>query len=200
MTMTWLSDFSDTAALRERTERALAFPMGLSSPLWPAFYASTTAGLAWWMMAQWPKAFNIEAYRWRAAEGPVRQTITVLALEAPRAQTAQVVEIVEFAEAESPAASPAAEPVAAPAQVAVEPAAVEPAAQPVNDDDLVRITGIGPKISQRLVALGVTRFEQIAAWTEADLARFDSELDLKGRAVREQWVDQAKILASVGKP
>jgi predicted flap endonuclease-1-like 5' DNA nuclease len=65
-------------------------------------------------------------------------------------------------------------------------------------DDLTRMRGIGPKLSLALAERGVTRFAQIAAWTVTDLAEFDAALDLKGRAVREAWVEQAQALASEG--
>jgi predicted flap endonuclease-1-like 5' DNA nuclease len=45
--------------------------------------------------------------------------------------------------------------------------------------------------------LGVTRFEQIASWSEADIDRIDSQLGrFKGRIRRDQWVEQAKLLVS----
>ena len=59
-------------------------------------------------------------------------------------------------------------------------------------DDLTRLVGIGPKLSIALAERGVTRFADIAAWTEADLAEIDKALDLKGRAVRDAWIAQAK--------
>ena len=62
-------------------------------------------------------------------------------------------------------------------------------------DDLTRLVGIGPKLSVALAERGVTRFAQLAAWTETDLAEVDHALDLKGRAVRDAWVAQAKRLA-----
>ena len=63
-------------------------------------------------------------------------------------------------------------------------------------DDLTRLVGIGPKLSVALAARGVTRFADIAHWTEADLAEVDKALDLKGRAVRDAWVAQAKRFAA----
>ncbi len=63
-------------------------------------------------------------------------------------------------------------------------------------DDLTRMVGIGPKLTVALAARGVTRFAQIALWTEADLAEVDKALDLKGRAVRDAWVAQAKRFAT----
>lgn len=74
------------------------------------------------------------------------------------------------------------------------PAVVTPA---TGEDDLSRLKGVGPKLKTQLTALGVTRFAQIAAWTDADIATIDAQLgSFRGRPVRDQWVDQAKYLAS----
>jgi predicted flap endonuclease-1-like 5' DNA nuclease len=62
-------------------------------------------------------------------------------------------------------------------------------------DDLTRLVGVGPKLAASLVDMGVTSFAQIAAWNADDLARFDTALSLKGRAVRDAWVDQARRFA-----
>lgn len=62
-------------------------------------------------------------------------------------------------------------------------------------DDLKKISGIGPKLEQVLKGLDVTRFSEIAAWDENDIARFDRELSVSGRIVRDRWVEQAKVLA-----
>ena len=64
-------------------------------------------------------------------------------------------------------------------------------------DDLTRIKGLGPKIAALLRGLGITRFEQIAAWSEADIARIDPQLGaFQGRIVRDNWVEQAGYLSS----
>jgi predicted flap endonuclease-1-like 5' DNA nuclease len=63
-------------------------------------------------------------------------------------------------------------------------------------DDLTLLVGIGPKLAASLVDLGVTRFEQIAAWGADELADFDAKLSLKGRAERDAWIAQAKRLAA----
>ncbi len=48
-----------------------------------------------------------------------------------------------------------------------------------------------------LIELGVSRYAQIAAWTDSDIAAIDARLgNFKGRPVRDQWVDQAKYLAA----
>ena len=79
-----------------------------------------------------------------------------------------------------------------------EAAPVAPVVSPVaapTPDELTRIVGIGPKLAAALEREGVTRFAQIAAWTSEDLATFDKVLDLKGRAVRDAWVAQARRFA-----
>jgi large subunit ribosomal protein L21 len=58
-------------------------------------------------------------------------------------------------------------------------------------DDISLIGGVGPKMVQILTENGVTTFAQIAAWTEADIAKFDELCKPKGRIVREEWVEQA---------
>ncbi|MEZ5742977.1 MAG: hypothetical protein R3D89_04425 [Sphingomonadaceae bacterium] len=74
------------------------------------------------------------------------------------------------------------------------PPAPEPDAE---GDDLRRIKGVGPKLVTLLNSLGVTRFEQIANWTEEDLARVDAELGaFEGRPQRDSWIEQAKLLSS----
>ncbi len=95
------------------------------------------------------------------------------------------------------------EPVAKPAPVvaAAEPVPASPAittpAPTADADDLLRLKGVGPKLKSLLIDLGVTRFAQIAAWSEADIAAVDAKLgNFKGRPVRDQWVDQAKYLAA----
>jgi predicted flap endonuclease-1-like 5' DNA nuclease len=65
-------------------------------------------------------------------------------------------------------------------------------------EDLKRIRGIGVLIEKKLNSLGVSSYEQIANWTNADIDRVSQILDFKGRIERENWVEQARILASGG--
>ena len=82
-------------------------------------------------------------------------------------------------------------PPALPAQSAAEPATPGPM------DDLLRLKGVGPKIAAILNGEGITRFDQIAAWTDADLAAIDARLgNFAGRPARDNWIDQARLLAS----
>lgn len=68
-----------------------------------------------------------------------------------------------------------------------------------SGDDLTRIRGIGRRIEGQLHAMGVTRFAEIAAWTDEDVARVDATLKFAGRIRRDDWVGQAKLLAG-GQP
>jgi NADH-quinone oxidoreductase subunit E len=97
-----------------------------------------------------------------------------------------------------------------------EAAAKEAAAAPVSDehkpvflsaprgdkaDDLELIWGIGPKLAAMLHGMGVYHFDQIAAWTEMNLRWVDQNLGtFKGRAVRDNWIEQAKKLATGWRP
>jgi predicted flap endonuclease-1-like 5' DNA nuclease len=90
------------------------------------------------------------------------------------------------------ASEPAPEPAPAPAPA---PASA-PAPTPASADDLSRIKGIGPKLVALLGELGVTSYAQIAAWSEADVARIDAQLGrFAGRINRDQWIEQAKLLS-----
>lgn len=66
------------------------------------------------------------------------------------------------------------------------------------NEDLKRIRGIGVLIEKKLNSLGVNAYEQVANWTSADIDRVSQILDFKGRIERENWVEQARILASGG--
>jgi len=104
---------------------------------------------------------------------------------------------------------PTAAPVAAPkppsskgpAQTPVAPPpaaspAIQATAQPA--DDLTRIQGIDPGLRARLHELGVRRFVDIAGWRAADVTRISAALAFKGRIERENWIEQAQILANGG--
>ena len=54
------------------------------------------------------------------------------------------------------------------------------------------------KLEQTLNELGFYHFDQIAAWTDAEVAWVDTRLKFKGRIQRDGWIDQAKILAGGG--
>jgi predicted flap endonuclease-1-like 5' DNA nuclease/multisubunit Na+/H+ antiporter MnhG subunit len=106
----------------------------------------------------------------------------------------------------------------APVAAAVEPepvAEVAPASEPEPEagtrpqaldaprqgegDDLTLIKGIGPALKTLCNRLGFWHFDQIAAWTDNEVAWVDQNLEgFKGRVSRDEWVAQAKILAAGG--
>jgi len=68
-----------------------------------------------------------------------------------------------------------------------------------NADDLKEIKGVGPKLASVCNDLGYYHFDQIAAWTADEVAWMDANLKgFRGRVSRDNWVEQAKILASGG--
>jgi len=81
---------------------------------------------------------------------------------------------------------------------ALSPAELAPAPEPAGPPDpLTQMKGLGPKAQATLAGLGVTRFEQIAAWSDADIARIDADMGaFQGRIVRDRWVEQARYLAA----
>ncbi|MCC6304023.1 MAG: NADH-quinone oxidoreductase subunit NuoE [Rhodobacteraceae bacterium] len=94
----------------------------------------------------------------------------------------------------------AAAPAVAPAGAAARPAALA-AARPGGPDDLTIIRGVGPKLAALLNRLGFFHFDQIAAWTPAEIAWVDANLEaFKGRVSRDGWVEQARALAAAGGP
>ena len=73
-----------------------------------------------------------------------------------------------------------------------------PRVEPVKGpgDTLTQLKGLGPKAASILADLGVTRFEQIASWNEADVAAIDARMGaFKGRITKDRWVEQAKLRA-----
>ena len=69
------------------------------------------------------------------------------------------------------------------------------AARAGGADDLKKISGVGPKLEGVLNELGFWHFDQIAAWSEDDVAWVDSRLKFKGRISRDNWMAQATELA-----
>jgi small subunit ribosomal protein S2 len=61
-------------------------------------------------------------------------------------------------------------------------------------DDLKRITGITPKLEQRLNDAGVFHFWQIADLDAEQTQALDRKLKLKGQVENDKWSEQAKKL------
>ncbi len=112
----------------------------------------------------------------------------------------------------APEPAPVSEPAPATAPVAQAPKAEAPEVEAVEDavrpealsgarnggaDDLKMIKGVGPKLEIILNELGFYHFDQIAGWSAAEVAWVNDNLaGFKGRVSRDNWVEQARKLAS----
>ena len=63
-------------------------------------------------------------------------------------------------------------------------------------DNLTLVKGIGAVNEKKLNEHGIYHFDQIAAWSEADIAQAETYLEFDGRIAREDWVGQARQLAA----
>jgi NADH-quinone oxidoreductase subunit E len=80
-----------------------------------------------------------------------------------------------------------------PAEPARPKSAVQQAA--TKADDLTKLTGVGPKAAEAMIAAGITSFAQIAGWSDEDVAAADENVKgAKGKASRDDWRAQAKAL------
>lgn len=86
---------------------------------------------------------------------------------------------------------------AAPAPVSgAKPANLLTEARDGKADDLKKISGVGPKLEALLNKNGVFHFDQIAAWSQEEIAYMDDQLSFKGRIERDGWLDQAAGFAA----
>ncbi len=110
------------------------------------------------------------------------------------------------AKAAKPAAKPAPAAKATPAEnkdvdksataTGSKPATLE-TARDGGADDLKMIKGVGPKLEKLLHYMGFFHFDQVASWTAQEISWVDENLEgFKGRVSRDDWVAQAKLLAS----
>jgi predicted flap endonuclease-1-like 5' DNA nuclease len=65
-------------------------------------------------------------------------------------------------------------------------------------DDLSRIKGVGPKSREKLHALGVFHYDQIAAWNLDNAKWVGVTIGAPGRVERDKWIQQARALAGAG--
>ncbi|HYE45551.1 MAG TPA: hypothetical protein VEA44_07225 [Caulobacter sp.] len=204
MTTTLKTPDLDTA------EKAMRLPVGVSSPLWLMIGSAAMVGAAMFWATRWLKPVNLEAELPQPAPISPDSTASEAAVEpladaaAEAARTSPVetayeapgeAELAEVRQAagEEPGAEVVIDPVVEAPVLA--PRLADPVGAAEAADDLTVMAGIGPKLAAALASRGVTRFEQIAGWTEADIARFDRDMKLMGRIVREGWVEQARRLA-----
>jgi NADH-quinone oxidoreductase subunit E len=97
-----------------------------------------------------------------------------------------------------PAPTPEAAPTPEEAGESARPASMLAGAHGGKPDDLKKIKGVGPKLEGTLNGLGIYHFDQIAAWTESEVAWVDERLKFKGRIERDGWIGQAKTLMGKG--
>jgi molybdopterin-containing oxidoreductase family membrane subunit len=69
----------------------------------------------------------------------------------------------------------------------------DPATQ--TQDDLKKISGVGPKMEEKLHQLGIYTFEQVSRMTDTEYDLLDSIIgEFPGRAKRDDWAGQASKL------
>lgn len=179
-------------------EKAMYVPLGAASPLWMMYAGAASFGVALWWSTRWMRPVNLEAVGVLKAKVADATTVVEKAVEQTAALAEATVEAAvetaqtAAAELTETVVEAAPEPVEAVAAAIPEPVAETPAAAPAVPDDLTRLVGVGPKLAVSLAERGVTSFAQIAAWTEEDLVKVDTDLKLLGRASRDAWVAQAK--------
>ena len=75
------------------------------------------------------------------------------------------------------------------------------AARDGKPDDLGLIWGVGEKLAERLNAMGIWHFDQIAVWTAADVEWFENAMPgFKGRVARDKWIEQCQKLSGGWRP
>ncbi len=156
---------------------------------WPILLVALLIGLivAWWIFVATRRAKVSGDRRDVLDEGADPAARNQALIDAPPASTAQPVVAPGLAGAGTAVAA------------ATEEGAVKAneALAVADGDDLTRIKGVGPKLRDMLIDLGVTQFSQIAEWSDADIDRIDSQLGrFEGRIRRDDWVAQAQLLAA----
>lgn len=128
-----------------------------------------------------------------AAVAPATTAVAAAAAAAASAVAARS----PAAAAPAPVAAPAPQAPAVPAAPAVGSSGVRVVRSGVPDD-LKRIKGIGVVLEKKLHGLGIINYGQIAGWAQSDIDKMSEVLDFKGRIERENWIEQARILATGG--
>ncbi len=142
-----------------------------------------------------------------AAENPVE---TAIAVDAPEQAPAKDVVKTETPAPKTPAPKTPAPKNPVPEAVEDAPAKEEPKAAvkteaPVKEDatetpsDISLIDGIGPVFKKKLEGEGINTLAQIAEFDAKTIADLDEKLELKGKIVSGEWVEQAKEILA-GKP
>lgn len=70
------------------------------------------------------------------------------------------------------------------------------AAPAVDLGNLAHLKGVGAKFGEKLAAAGITRIDQIAGWSGADISVIDGQMgEFRGRIEGDRLVEQAKLLS-----
>ena len=142
------------------------------------------------ILTPWLGVAAVKPVKVKAEPKPAADVAVAAAVAKPQAPKAK-----PKAAADAPKVEPKAE---VPTAQGKKPKALT-AARKGKADDLKLILGIGPKLEALCHKLGFFHFDQIASWTEAEIAWVDDNLEgFKGRVSRDKWVAQAKILAAGG--
>lgn len=151
--------------------------------------------VVWWVWGRSKPAPKKREYTDVLSEGAEKAARNTALIDAPSAAALVTPPPVVIPSPGAGTLAGVGEVVAAAATAEIADAAAE---APVSaGDDLGRIKGVGPKLKALLTSLGVTSYAQIAAWTDEDIAKLDAQLGtFAGRAKRDNWVEQAKLLAS----
>jgi NADH-quinone oxidoreductase subunit E len=65
-------------------------------------------------------------------------------------------------------------------------------------DDLKMINGVGPVLEGALNTIGITTWAQVSKLTETQIDAVEGELGFRGRVARDNWLQQAEVLARGG--
>jgi predicted flap endonuclease-1-like 5' DNA nuclease len=168
--------------------------------------AGMILGMPWGVAA--PSAAPSAAASSVKDETPAKPAVQTPAPSQPMAEAVAAPAAVISAPAAQDTPTPAAKPKAT--KPAATPKATKSASAPEGParlkaprkgkaDDLKEIEGIGPAMEKLINDLGFYHFDQIASWSDADVALVDAEMKgFKGRITRDKWVAQAKIIVTEG--
>ncbi|MDX2306803.1 MAG: NADH-quinone oxidoreductase subunit NuoE [Hyphomicrobium sp.] len=116
----------------------------------------------------------------------------------------ELAKLVEQSRRDGPAAF-GAKSEAAPSPGAAEEASKEPPllTQPRDGkaDDLKLIWGVAEKLEERMNALGIWHFDQVAAWSPEEVRWFEDRMPgFHGRIARDKWIEQCQKLMTGWRP
>ena len=121
---------------------------------------------------------------------------------AKAAPSAPSVEVVAPAAPEVPETPAVVETVDAPMPVAETVVEVSTAAEPAltaeqSDDDLTRLTGIGPKLAEAMKAAGICTYAQLTTMSVEDVSQALAGSNIRyNKASAESWAEQATLAAA----